>query len=305
MKLEKRTIPIYLNFPYSFDPLYSEVANIDPNNRKKIKIYIDLTEIKFIRPNTALAIAECLIALKKKNVEFSFIPPKAIESKKYFQDIGLEEFCRKNWVSCLPYEFKPSKSFIPIQRIIASQIVQYIEEVKKYYLKHFPTKDVSSVGILISEIVNNIYDHSEDEAYCFLQYSPKTKELLFVANDHGIGIVEKVKEYKENKGLLNLELANLNFDIDFFKWATKLGNSTHSKPNNGGKGLDNIINSVKNTKGSELRIYTNTCLFQINREGNLGWYDNPLKNYIGTSIELVLKIDNLPDKDEEDFDFNF
>jgi hypothetical protein len=301
-------IVIGLNFPYGFKDIYNFIQASSPINKQRKSVELVLSELSFIRPLTTLSIVECVIALINNNFQVSIVYPKDVAAKKYLMDIGLVDFCKENWISSSGKKFSVTRSCAPIQRLESAGLNQYISEIKTHIKRNISNKDITSIGILISEIVNNVYDHSDDQAYCFMQYFPQNKEMLFVATDHGVGIVNKVKSYVDHLGQKTYKLGDKNYsfnvDIDYLHWALQLGHTTKSTPRNAGKGLDNLITTVKSTKGSRLLIYSNSCMYYVDATGKESFTNNPIKKYVGTCIELAIQTENLPEE-EEDMDFEF
>lgn len=90
---------------------------------------------------------------------------------------------------------------------------------------------------------------------------------------------------------------------DAIKWAIDKNTSTKSHPHNKGKGFDNLIEFIKSNR-SIMYIYSNSAIFMVSKgEGRQFFFDNNIKNFKGTAIQMEIYVDNLPDNDNliEDF----
>lgn len=81
---------------------------------------------------------------------------------------------------------------------------------------------------------------------------------------------------------------------DTVKWALKLRKTTQSMPYNAGRGLDTISSFVKANQG-RWQVYTDSVKMVSNPSGN-NFEENPIENFKGTVIEIIIKVANLEEK---------
>lgn len=208
---------------------------------------------------------------------------------QYIKNIGLSEFCKKNYKQSTTVDAISSITAMPIRRIDSEHLTEYVYRTLTY-LKAFATnKDLTFLSLGLEETLNNANDHSESNigAYVFCQYYPTYRKISVCVSDFGIGIVQKVKQY------LNDE----DFDEkDCLSWALQEMNSTKSTPQNAGKGFPNVLNFVLTNKSS-IKITTNNIMYQLvaNNGYQQRFSQNSIRNYIGTCVEFDILIDNLPE----------
>ena len=168
----------------------------------------------------------------------------------------------------------------------------YILDAQNFFTGFCNGKDISALNICISEIINNVYDHSRSkfDAYIFSQYYPEINKIKFAISDLGVGIPTTVNEFIKQKG--NSPLS----DFEAMEWAIQKGRSVKSQKYNIGAGLDTIVNILKGT--GNLEIYSGNALLKSHPSGYLRYVKNPIKNFIGTLIEITIDITKLESVDE-------
>ena len=77
--------------------------------------------------------------------------------------------------------------------------------------------------------------------------------------------------------------------------------STKSQPHNRGKGLNNLIEFIQ-FNHSIMHIYSNSGLFIADKNGTYA-FENKIRNFWGTIIQMDINIDNLPANDNIVDDF--
>lgn len=263
------------------------------------EIVYDLRKINFFEPIDILIFTMAVIYFKNRNISQKYYLPSNPRVQSYLHDIGLVEFCKTNYSQPATIEVIQSRSAMPLRRITISTMNQYIELAKGYFSKLCTNKDLDFLNITISELINNVHDHSHSEidAYVFCQFYPQLNIIKVVVGDLGIGIPVSVNNYlrSEKQPLLN--------DKEAIKWAIDKNTSTKSHPHNKGKGFDNLIEFIKSNR-SIMYIYSNSAIFMVSKgEGRQFFFDNNIKNFKGTAIQMEIYVDNLPDNDNLTEDF--
>jgi hypothetical protein len=288
------SIVITNNFINSANELYNVLNQVKQDNSRDIlvTIEIDLTKVDFFVPPMVIQIAQCCIFLRNNNNKVA-LKLSSSKSNQYIKNIGLTDFCEQNYTEPQILYLKPQiGTTIPLRRLSQAYLAAYTDCIGNYFKAICIDKDVSIVNICIAELLNNVYDHSAaNGAFIFSQYYPAKKYIKIVVSDLGHGIPQKVKEYLTTEGI-NLDYS----EADCLKWATKLKNSTKSKPHNAGKGLNTIISGVTHLN-STIKIYSNGVLW---RDENV--ISNPIVGFIGTLVEITLHVEYLKPVDNNVLD---
>lgn len=258
---------------------------------------IDISNYKFLHPREILMLTQYFVLQNFNEIDGSLIVNDEIGW--YVDAINLMDFCNTNYQ--IPTHQKQSiLTAIPIRRIDVSTMNEYITHALGFFSKFCFGKDTFILSICISEIINNVNDHSKSihDAYIFSQYYPKQNKIKFAISDLGVGIPATVNQYLASKE--EPILSNLNA----LEWATQKGKSAKSQKYNLGLGLYNIISFLKGTGSFE--IYSDNVLCSLDWNGKLRFRTNPIQNFIGTLITIDININNLEPIDEtilEDFTF--
>lgn len=135
----------------------------------------------------------------------------------------------------------------------------YATEAQKYFQNaYLKGKSLDSLHISLTEVFNNIFDHSGSlvDGYVLTQYYPKIGKIVTSICDFGIGIPKKINQYwiDHKKEMLPDDLA--------LKAALKRKVSSQSTPHNRGFGLANILDSVSKL-GGEVEIRSNYAVFSM------------------------------------------
>lgn len=261
------------------------------------EIVYDLRKFTFFEPVDTLLFAMSVIYFKYKNVSQKYYHPLNHKADSYLTAIGLFEFCKTNYQEPQTIEIIPSLSAMPLRRITPVTMNEYIILAQSYFSQHCPQKDLSFLNITISELINNVRDHSRSpiDAYVFCQLYPRLNTIKIVVGDLGIGIPASVNEFLRSKNKSAMS------DINSIIWAVGKNTSTKSQPHNRGKGLNNLLEFIQSNR-SIMHIYSNSGLF-ITTKNRTNSRENNIKNFVGTVIQMEINIDNLPANDDivEDF----
>ncbi|OGV18110.1 MAG: hypothetical protein A2237_06235, partial [Stygiobacter sp. RIFOXYA2_FULL_38_8] len=251
-------------------------------------VILDFKGINFFEPLDIILFSMCVIELKNKNLLVKYVHPQKKLVDYYLTQIGLVEFCKTNYSQPATITTIQSKTAMPLRRITISTMNEYIELAKGYFSHLCDSKDLDFLNLTISELINNVNDHSlsKIDAYIFSQFYPKLNTIKVVVGDLGIGIPNSVNEYRRK-----LKQSILT-DKEAILWAIDKNTSTKSRPHNRGKGFDNLIEFTNYNK-SIMYIYSNSAILAVSQKRK-ALFDNTIANFKGTLIQMEIYVDNLP-----------
>lgn len=183
--------------------------------------------------------------------------------------------------------------------ISKEMIVDYTTYATKYYKGIFKDKDLVLLSLNLTEVFNNIFDHSYSSVngYIITEYFSEKNILSFSVCDFGIGIAESMNRY--NKSILKMQTP----DSVAIKEALITGVSSHSTPQNRGFGLGNVLDFTENYKGALTISSNNGYLCKIyGEEYDLTETDF---NFLGTLIKVEINTLELEKIDEENEIFDW
>ncbi len=129
------------------------------------------------------------LSVGKKNVSFGELKAK---SRPYLERMGLfKELGVDSGISIVEHE--PSGRFIPLSRISDSEeLTQFITEMVP--LLHTDAEHSEPIKYVISELVRNVFEHSESPhgAIVCAQFYKKSNRIAIGVADAGIGIKESI-----------------------------------------------------------------------------------------------------------------
>jgi anti-sigma regulatory factor (Ser/Thr protein kinase) len=261
------------------------------SDTKKVNIYLYLI---FLHPMDVVILVEFIIYSLLRGIEVSLIVNNS-NVRNYLSAIGLFEFCSQNYEEPSEIIEIPSFTAMPLRRVNRETMVYYIQRTQDYFQVLCPGKDLGMLNITISEMVNNVYDHSRSpiDSYVFSQFYPNLNKIKIAVSDLGYGIPRTVNKFFQEKGLKPLE------QVEAVQWALKLNSTTKSMPYNAGRGLD-TINSFVGANRGEWRLFSDQ-IQMISQNGEARFFQNPIEDFIGTVIEISIDINNLENLENQDF----
>jgi len=282
-----KTIKIPLSESNDFPNLYKYIKE---ESLFDSEIILDASGLTKLRTASVLLIVMFVVFHKHRKCKISILLPKNETTKQYIKDIKLAEFCRENYSQ--PSVIKPINvvNAFPIWRVSKEQMVSYISQTSDYFKGIDKNKNFETFEIILAELVNNVYDHSENPqigAYVFTQYLEQSDELETTVADLGIGIPHSVNNFLEKTGktkLSSLESISKAFEFLF---------TTGSFPHNRGRGLD-IVNTAIKTINGTLHVYSDNAHLELSN-GKIKLNSNPINDFKGTMVNLKIKISYLDD----------
>ncbi len=279
------------NMP-DYSKLYYHISN---NSLSNEEILLDLSEHGFVEPMQIIILVQFIIYHIKNN-SIRILLPSQPRVNEYLNDIGIIKFCATNYNDSNDYGPITSRTAMKIKRITTANMNDYITQTQNYFGEQCPGKDLLLLNILISELINNVYDHSKSpiDAYVFCQLFPYFKQIKLVVADLGMGIPNSVNNYLRKIG----EKEKNNREA--IEWAFSENRSTKSQPHNIGKGLYLFHEFVRNNQ-STANVYTNSTRYSIT-PGKETFGTNPIGHFKGTLFEILIKVVNLPVDNKENVD---
>lgn len=274
--------------------------------RKKCKedhisvLVIDFSETYFLEPYHIVSLA-CLIEENyKNNVSIEFVASTNYHINHYLTNIRLLEYWSSRFNRNAFTKLK-IETALCLWQVRNDMIDSYATEAQKYFQNaYLKGKSLDSLHISLTEVFNNIFDHSGSlvDGYVLTQYYPKIGKIVTSICDFGIGIPKKINQYwiDHKKEMLPDDLA--------LKAALKRKVSSQSTPHNRGFGLANILDSVSKL-GGEVEIRSNYAVFSMSEGMRRSYLSN--KYFSGTLIIITFNERYLPDIEAEvaNEDFNF
>ncbi len=254
--------------------------------------YIDLSLIDFMRPE-ALVILSCIIEeLHCRKITVTCKNQKNVA--QYLETINFFDYWKKDF-NRDNFNYNRNSNYVGLWKVKQEKIYDYANYAQLFFSRFFPGKDLSPFYLNLSEVFNNIFDHSQSpiDGFVITQYYEKRNRLKIAICDFGIGIPTKINNYRLSQGknkVGDLEAIELSL-VDKF--------STKSQPRNKGLGLNTILRDITASKGY-LKIISNN--------GFLFFNDTSYKKYKlaqqfeGTLIIIELDTRTLEDKEKENED---
>jgi hypothetical protein len=178
------------------------------------------------------------------------------------QEIGWHAFVEQNFALPSELKFIDKYATFPMWRIQQAQMSAYVWNVRSCFQGLFPSKDWAGPDTLLSELLNNVYDHAAtpgtSDAYVFVEYHRDHKSVTLVVSDLGVGLVNRITQYQLLAGMPVFSTE------DAVRNAFSRGFSTESVPSNRGWGLDNVAEFVRSIDG-QLVCYTGQSQIGLNR----------------------------------------
>lgn len=258
------------------------------------EIVIDFNTVDYLHTDDIVVLSCLLDSFFNKKIKITFINGtkrlknhlKKIKFRKYWTD----EFDRDK------FTLIKTKNVLCLWHISEEMISTYSEYAKKYYEKNFfNNKDLLPLSTNLSELFNNIFDHSKSmvNGYIITQYYPKNNRLSFSICDFGIGIADKLNNYYEKTG------KPIKNDSETLKESLITGVSSFSTERNRGFGLSYVLEFTESFKGCLTIISNNGYLIkEFDKDYHL---IDTNYNFKGTLIKAEVNTLTFEEKDEEEF----
>jgi len=212
---------------------------------------------------------------------------------KYLTDIKFLDFCEGKITNGFPKSLDVRA--LPLWRIDPEEVNTYPNRAQVYFEQnHFDGQSLFSLGNALSELMNNMLDHSSSKipGVTFTHFDRDKSELITCICDFGLGIPRKVNSFLRHNGDISLK------PVEALEKALEKGFSTKTKPHNKGLGWDNIFSQVKTLNGKML-IVSNDALYWL-LDDDHGVKTVQLKqNFPGTSVIIWFDTSRFPAIEED------
>lgn len=222
------------------------------------EVLFDCGDLCFIRPLgvniLALLIRSLLQQVSRK---IFFTHPSDRACRKYLENQGFyKEFLIQDNV----IEAVPRSTSVGLRRIESFEPL-YLEEIAEWLNRNSLLPDQvikDAVKITLSEIINNVIDHSRSSIGCYIsaQAYPKENRLIFSVADLGVGFLETLRP----------EYNDLSKNQEAIALAVQSGVSSKSRGGNAGAGLDILCGFLKHYSG-HLEIISIDGVWRQNPDG--------------------------------------
>lgn len=261
-------------------------------------LIVDFTHAEFLEPFHIVTLASLIEEYHQVKVKISF---RNAENKGVSSYLSYIRFCeywnegfnRNNYTTCR------ISTTLCLWHINHPMISQYVDTAQKYFENNILRgKDAEPLNLCLSELFNNINDHSESSisGYCINQYYRKNKKMKIAVCDFGVGIPNTVNRYLKEIGEPILENDKALLKAFEFKFSSK------SKPHNQGRGLDTLKGIIKECDGFLRVISNNSCL--IIRDGKLKCFKLDYE-FNGTYFDISLNTEYFEEQTNKSEDFDY
>lgn len=284
----KIKIPNNGNPKYWFKFINKYISNVDLNVES---IIIDFNTVNFLDTDDIVILACLFDVFFEKGIKISFINGGPY-LKKHLSGIKFMKYWTEGFDRD-KFTVTHNKNTLCLWHISPLMITDYSQYAKKYYEEtFFNGKDLLPLTSNMSEIFNNIFDHSFSpvNGYIITQYSKGPKKISFSVCDFGIGIANSLNDYYEKKGMSRIS------DSHAIRKSLDTGVSAFTTSKNKGFGLSNVLDFTENFKG-ELSIYSNNGYLYKQSDEDFYLLETGY-NFSGTLIKVEVsskefdKIDN-------------
>ncbi|MFC5591547.1 hypothetical protein ACFPRA_21920 [Sporosarcina soli] len=261
--------------------LFGEMHSINEN------IVVDLSSTSFTYP---FGMVSLLVGLENLNK----LKPVIIDFNKTPNAL-LSYIERMNFFNFLPDEIlngydlnylrnrkrnNLSEVLLEITPITQTEDVYNLTDcIYKIFSNKVSSRVTNNIMNIVTELANNILDHSESTGYVAIQFYKKSNTIRMAIIDDGIGIINKFKT----------EVTHIHEPLRILKKAFKLGNSTRENIP-GGKGLKNMWANSYDPIFSDTTIFLKTGenIYKI-KEDNIV-LEKKTSKYKGTFYDFTIKI---------------
>lgn len=279
---------------------YNECRTIveDPFSAKSI--CLDFTRIGFVEPVGVVTLSNIIRFFRAEGFQVEYIcPDDYVERPRFYDKIDFLDDClffEKNFGKKLHRGSNLRSTSNGIEFISNLSFNQmYIDNTINWLKTNMSLrdKDFGELYTILSEIFNNIIDHSNSEigGTAFAQFYPYKEHIKLSISDFGVGIANKIKTTYKVKN-----------DWNAIELSTEAKVSTKSSPKNRGMGLNNLLSIVENNKG-QLEIVSNWGKYVYNGTNQVVISRESDEYYQGTLINILFRTDTLSIEEEEGFEW--
>lgn len=219
------------------------------------KVIFDFGNLRFVRPCGVVFLSNVTKFLERNGCAVSFEKMDITNEAIRFLDDSL--FFQQHIGKKLDERSKPRKTTRRLVEVLHTESHDWTRNTFIPWLSEcaqIEAHDLSELATCLSELFNNIDDHTElDVGSVFAQWYPKEERVIVAVADFGVGIPVTVARVCE--GLTDNEAIEKAFELEF---------TARSTPRNRGIGLHFLLeNVVKNLSGRlEVNSANGSVIFQ-------------------------------------------
>lgn len=253
---------ISINVPnitkYNYDEVIKLIVGLTGSvkNASKSEVTLDIQEVQFVDPCGMVCLWGVCRYLKDRYRKIMVVLPKSLDLQCYLNRMKLYDmldplvaFENKHYLSAshsmdqssdVLLELTPIRRQNDIKGVI-KEVLSRVETILAKQLS-YDDKYISHITTTLSELCQNIFDHSEDEGVaCVQRYTSRdgTRYVIIGVADYGIGI-------RESLAKRNLEAINWRHEVAIAKALLK----EYSRHPHRGLGLYFVSKIVKEYRGS-------------------------------------------------------
>ncbi|WP_223653381.1 hypothetical protein [Hymenobacter psoromatis] len=262
-----------------------------------VRVRID-TGASTIKPHHVVTLACLLEEYRLADIEIVFELTDCIVCR-YLESIGFLSQWGQVGTTGASFTFPNDLNSFVLWRVTRERMNDYVYSAYTHYkVNAFYSKDLTGLFTFLSEVFNNVFDHAfsddatERVAFAMIQYYPSRERLIFAVADFGMGIPKSVNRYLSSKDLPTVS------PTEALQKALQLHFTAHSRKHNQGRGLDTLRTGVEALKG-QFTILTSHLLYNVSRKGTVFFQPLPDIDFPGTTVQIRLFKDSLPDEDAE------
>lgn len=270
------TLPNHIALSY-FNEIFDDIAD-----KKAINIILNWSSVENIATD-AIAFYLC-------------IQQWCISQNIDIQHLCSENICCKriqsiNSIDYLKGGFKQDVYIVPAKdeaetHMIKGIVKQFFENSVEIHKKRLETQ---SMETLFSELFMNICQHSFDKnGFIFIPAVSESGQIEMIASDLGVGIIHNIKNFHSQA---------FESDANVIEYATRDWISSHTTPQNKGRGLSIVLTCVQTLKG-KLNILSQKG--QLRMENSTVSLHNLDKVHKGTFVHISFNISQLDEKEDSD-----
>lgn len=251
------------------------------------KIAFDFSRLRFVDPSAITILSNVIeYLIRKKGVDVGFRNMSfTTEGNKFLDDSRFfEQYTGKQvFAGC---KLRPTT--LPLEIVRHDRSWNWIHNTFSDWIEYrvgLSKDSVGSINVCLSEIFNNIIDHSGEDVGCvFAQHYPKTNTVMLSISDFGRGIPANVRKVRPGIS-----------DSDAIAQAVVEGFTTKSTLRNQGAGLNVLTRYVVNQNGGKVFVQSLKGTFHAlsTASGPRHIPGRQAVSYPGTLIQFEFRTDSL------------
>ena len=253
-------------------------------NAPEQDVLFDCGDMSFVCPMGVNILALLIQSLSRQvSRKIFFTPPNNNSCGNYLDNQGFyKEFDIQNNIITVA----PLNTTVGLRRIKNFEPL-YLEEIALWLNRNsdLPQEAINdAVKITLSEIINNVIDHSQSPIGCYVsaQAYPGEQNLMLSVADLGIGFL----------GTLHARYKNLKNDKEAIALAVQSGVSAKSRGGNAGAGLD-ILSDFLGRYAGDFKIISMDGVWHQSPDGIVN--DTIPFSFPGTCITIILNNQKIRD----------